>query len=452
MREWLRIKHATRIFIKGVQRCIHVHTVTKPSSSTPIAIIMRLLWVLVGTVGCAAAVVKRSGLSFDYNKDKIRGVNLGGWLLLEPWITPSLFQQFTGQSDPAVDERSFCEKLGAAEAQAQLTAHWSSFITAQDFADLASIGINHVRIPIGYWAFISLPSDPFVPGAGDYLTRAIGWAQQYGIKVWVDLHGAPGSQNGFDNSGWRGQLQWQKGSNVGYTLQAMQVIASRYATPAYAATVTAIELVNEPLGPQLDMGGVKGYYWNGYNTVRGRGDTGVCIHDAFQTVSYWDNFMSTSSGAYNSFLDTHQYQVFTDGQLWQDLSSHIGTSCSIGQALASATFWTAVGEFSGAMTDCAQWLNGFNTGSRWEAQFEGASYHGSCSEHGSISTWSDSLRQDTTKYIEAQFDAFDQGVGWFFWTWKTEGGDDAWSFQNLQASGIIPFPLTTRRYYNQCGY
>ena len=23
---------------------------------------------------------------------KIRGVNLGGWLLLEPWITPSIFE------------------------------------------------------------------------------------------------------------------------------------------------------------------------------------------------------------------------------------------------------------------------------------------------------------------------------------------------------------------------
>lgn len=30
-------------------------------------------------------------LKFDFNGDKIRGVNLGGWFVLEPWITPSLF-------------------------------------------------------------------------------------------------------------------------------------------------------------------------------------------------------------------------------------------------------------------------------------------------------------------------------------------------------------------------
>ncbi len=34
-------------------------------------------------------------------------VNLGGWLLLEPWITPSLFEAI---GDPNVkDEWTFCE-------------------------------------------------------------------------------------------------------------------------------------------------------------------------------------------------------------------------------------------------------------------------------------------------------------------------------------------------------
>lgn len=31
----------------------------------------------------------------DLVQKKIHGVNLGGWLVLEPWITPSLFEQFT---------------------------------------------------------------------------------------------------------------------------------------------------------------------------------------------------------------------------------------------------------------------------------------------------------------------------------------------------------------------
>jgi len=35
-----------------------------------------------------------------------------------------------------------------------------------------------------------------VKGAEAHLDNAIGWARKNGMKVWVDLHGAPGSQNG----------------------------------------------------------------------------------------------------------------------------------------------------------------------------------------------------------------------------------------------------------------
>jgi glucan 1,3-beta-glucosidase len=31
-------------------------------------------------------------LKFAFGDDKIRGVNLGGWFVLEPWITPSIFE------------------------------------------------------------------------------------------------------------------------------------------------------------------------------------------------------------------------------------------------------------------------------------------------------------------------------------------------------------------------
>lgn len=31
-------------------------------------------------------------LKFDFGNTKIRGVNLGGWFVLEPWITPSIFE------------------------------------------------------------------------------------------------------------------------------------------------------------------------------------------------------------------------------------------------------------------------------------------------------------------------------------------------------------------------
>ena len=44
-------------------------------------------------------------------KDKIRGVNLGGWLVLEPWITPSIFEEVNVDSHHVVDEYTYFEHI-----------------------------------------------------------------------------------------------------------------------------------------------------------------------------------------------------------------------------------------------------------------------------------------------------------------------------------------------------
>jgi len=50
--------------------------------------------------------------------------------------------------------------------------------------------------------------EPYIQGQADHLDNAIGWARLYDLKVIIDLHGAPGSQNGFDNSGRRSAEAW----------------------------------------------------------------------------------------------------------------------------------------------------------------------------------------------------------------------------------------------------
>ena len=49
------------------------------------------------------ASVRGNPYSCGANKPKndfhYRGTALGGWLVLEPWITPSLFYQFLGASE-----------------------------------------------------------------------------------------------------------------------------------------------------------------------------------------------------------------------------------------------------------------------------------------------------------------------------------------------------------------
>lgn len=127
-------------------------------------------------------------LKFEYGADKVRGVNLGGWFVLEPWITPSIFEPWA-TSGNVVDEYTLTQTLGKAQAQSTLSAHWNTWITESDFEQIAAAGLNHVRIPIGYWSVAPIDGEPYVQGAYDVLNTALGWAQNHGIMVWIDLHG-----------------------------------------------------------------------------------------------------------------------------------------------------------------------------------------------------------------------------------------------------------------------
>jgi glucan 1,3-beta-glucosidase len=127
-------------------------------------------------------------LTFDYNNDKIRGVNLGGWFVLEPWITPSIFDQWA-DGGGVVDEYTYTQALGKPQALSLLQQHWNTWITESDFQEIAAVGLNHVRIPLGYWALVALDGEPYVQGQLDVLTNVLGWARTYGLKVLLDLHG-----------------------------------------------------------------------------------------------------------------------------------------------------------------------------------------------------------------------------------------------------------------------
>ena len=77
----------------------------------------------------------------------IRGVNLGGWLLLEPWITPVFFEEMNvGElKDKVVDEWTYAELLDPLVYKARMIGHWSTFVQKSHFAELKMAGISHVR-------------------------------------------------------------------------------------------------------------------------------------------------------------------------------------------------------------------------------------------------------------------------------------------------------------------
>ncbi|KAK9459764.1 glycoside hydrolase superfamily [Lipomyces oligophaga] len=388
----------------------------------------------------------------------IRGINVGGWLILEEWLGDS---DLWALAPNATDEWTFSEALGDG-ALAALQSHWSSWFTEDNVVALASYGLNTLRIPIGYWAFLDDDSTPYVQGAADYLDQAIGWAQSNGMKVWVDLHGVPGSQNGYDNSGHSGSAEWQVGTdNLQSTISVLNTMAAKYSGSTYADTVIALELVNEPItwgNSSVDT--TKQFYLDAYNSVIGsltdNQDLQIIMHDGFTDYSTWESLptdlnVSGDRGAIG--LDTHVYHVFSDavsaaenGQqdiTTMDADEHLAAVCTKGEALATANSYLPiyVGEWSAAIDVC------FNS--------DGSSFAGtSCDSDGCScvsddqSTWSTDVSSFVRKFVEAQMDAYESNAaGWFFWTFQGPGN---WDFTNGVEQGWIPQPLDNREYSSQC--
>ena len=88
-------------------------------------------------------------------------VNLGGLFVIEPFITPAMFQKYPD----AVDEWTLSTLMAADTASGglnQLEDHYRTFITEQDIAEIAGAGLNWIRIPIPYWAIETWAGEPFL--------------------------------------------------------------------------------------------------------------------------------------------------------------------------------------------------------------------------------------------------------------------------------------------------
>jgi len=237
--------------------------------------------------------------------------------------------------------------------------HWDTWVQEQDIQLLASTGFNMVRLPIGYWAVLTQEeldarSEHYITGQLHYLTRGIQWLKKYNIKCIIDLHGAPGSQNGWDNSGQLGPALWGQMDTVNRTVGVIEKLAIFIRTleedNSTSDTVVGLELMNEA-APWAIAGGldtVKSYYLQAYPVVRQHLPASkyiVMIEEAFSPFD-WVDFMKSSEYE-NVVLDVHLYQCF-DGS-WREASydKHLNVTCQVHQNMvASQTLPTVVGEWS----------------------------------------------------------------------------------------------------------
>ncbi|KAI5124592.1 hypothetical protein M0805_003109 [Coniferiporia weirii] len=352
---------------------------------------------------------------FRYRQQQ--SVNLGSWFVHEQWMTPTPFDCASGPQSAEIDIASGWGNTTA--AQVVLERHWDTFINQSDFEYLASIGINTVRLPIGYWSLgpVYCQGTPFEQYADVYtnswsrVVRAINWADEAGIGVLVDLHGAVGSQNGQPHSGISdGQANlFNNATNMNLTINVLTFLVQQLAS---VTNVVGIEILNEP----NDDPSLPDFYTRAINSMRQVSTMALglplYIHDAFN-LDEFSGFVASRS----DFIveDHHSYFVFDNEDVSRDADQDTGeVQGTMNDQLSSASGKQrrnlVIGEWSGALV-------------------------------------SSSLANETNPLLARQ--QFCQGqaqvyanttAGWHFWSYMKEGcdTDPDWCFKNAVGNTLPP--------------
>jgi glucan 1,3-beta-glucosidase len=201
-----------------------------------------------------------------------------------------------------------------------------------------------MRLPIGYWA---LRDDAPFRSSQKYVDLAFAWAQKHGLQVLLDLHGVPGSQNGWDHSGRAGEINWTRPENRARTLQVLEELARRY---GQLPSLRGLQVANEPRW-DVPLDFLRAFYREAYARLRPLLPERVAFvyHDGFRANSWRELF---SGDAYqNCVLDTHVYQAYTDEDKKLTLAGHAVRALERMKELdeIKSQAWTIVGEWSIAM-------------------------------------------------------------------------------------------------------
>lgn len=303
----------------------------------------------------------------------LRGTNLGNWLIQEFWMMGSIMSTDNGSiGDQCTLESTLAQRFGNAEKERLMKVFRDSFITTRDFDMMKAMGMNVIRIPFLY----SLVEDEYNPynlrsDAWQYLDWAVNQAEQRGMYVILDLHGAVGGQaaSSEQHDGCVGAAQmWTNSNYWDRTKWLWDMIAQHYRG---RTAIAAYDLLNEPWGTDANTLASRSYEL--YNVVRAKDPDHVILLPGHNSgIDAYGN--PNSRGLNNSAFWMHFYPGLWG---WNDTASYgagqanmyarwllcnpdgTGESCSWRDKINSLQTpflvgefqpWTLMGSYGGQMT------------------------------------------------------------------------------------------------------
>lgn len=325
------------------------------------------------------------------------GVNLAGWLTLEPWVTPSLFAQ-SGTTDAI----ALANKLGNKSYLQLAEHHRSTFITEADFAQIASRGYNAVRLEVPWYVFGPKgPLPGFHHGCLEYVDAAFEWAQAAGLSILIDISLAPGAKMSED--GLTQHLDFTPARRSAL-LDVVAGLASRYAG---RDEFLGIEPIDEPqvqvrrglsLTEGIPLHSLRNLYRDAYDVVR----------DVAGSKPYVVLSDGGQPGAWRRFMASNRYErVWLDHHLCRVGASDV----PVGPGVAKRTGSLCAKQLAQAATSGLPVMVG-----EWCAELPGST--SGMTAEGKIAL--------ERVFIAAQINAMKTCPAWFFHTWKTEAPLASW--------------------------
>ncbi|KAE8422484.1 glycoside hydrolase superfamily [Aspergillus pseudocaelatus] len=289
----------------------------------------------------------------DWKTYEANGVNLGGWLCQESTIDTTWWAQY---SKGAPDEWGLCVNQGSL-CGSVLEKRYATYITTADIDKLHTVGINTLRIPTTYAAWIKVPGSQLYSGNQvDFLKNIATYAiTKYGMHVIIDVHSLPGGVNGMPFGEAEGHFGWFNNQTAfDYSLKTIDAVLSYVQDSDHPDSYT-IAPVNEPVDNE-DM--------STFGTPAALSDDGaawvlkyiqevlskvaavnpkipVMFQGSFRSPEYWSPKLSSSD---NVVFDVHNYYFAGRGATGANITSYICADAE--NAAGDGTFPTFVGEWS----------------------------------------------------------------------------------------------------------
>ncbi|THV65227.1 glycoside hydrolase [Aureobasidium pullulans] len=348
----------------GLNTALFTATSTYPQSSTVITTAITSSSTGVSTTKAvavsatstvpAAVTSQAVGEYTDWTTFISNGVNLGNWLEIERSNNQYFWDSYVNGTE-VTDEWTFCETLGD-QCGPVLEEHYSTYITTETIDKLANVGVNFLRIPTTYAAWVIVPGSQLYHGSQQTHLRTIcEYAiATYGMRVVVGLHSLPGGVNGLDIGEAAGHDGWFfNQTNLDYSYQAISAVLEFIEASANPWAYT-VGVINEASDNPMGFATAAGMTQNGTDWIVDYTKTVMdmisnsttpevptMLQDCFLGEEHWSPYFDITD---NLVIDTHIY-YFAAAGVYSGYA--VGAIC--GQASAApgdAKFPVFIGEWS----------------------------------------------------------------------------------------------------------